>query len=93
MDDVQEVQVSREARMPGATVAAERTGTYLPRVLESTRSVCSTWVFRDSERLFSLGEWLTQYDGFDAIRTGGDDIHRDTDHFLDLLDIGLGGCR
>ncbi len=95
MDDVQEVQVSREARMPGATVAADgfagsesgrtkcarrvwamdgpqqRTGTaalaipgfaapahpcamYLQRVLESTLSVCSTWVVRKTECLFSV---------------------------------------
>ena len=36
MDDVQEVQVSREAWMPGATAAVERTGTYSQRVPEST---------------------------------------------------------
>ena len=38
MDDVQDVQVSREAGMPEATAAVERTGTYLQRVLDNTPS-------------------------------------------------------
>ena len=40
MDDVQDVQVSREARMPGATAAADPTGMYLRRVLESVTISC-----------------------------------------------------
>ena len=46
-DDVQDVQVSREAWMPGATAAAKRTGMYLPRVMDKVTILCTTHLLID----------------------------------------------
>ncbi len=57
-DDVQEVQVSREGRTPGATVAVERTWMYLQRTMKLQTAPGWNMNARDKQQMSSYLEHL-----------------------------------